>query len=73
MKYKVAAKSLSVYDPKTESFIAEFVNGEFETEDEKIIEALKRLGYEPEAEKKVEIVEPPKEEKKRGRPPKEKQ
>ena len=48
MLFKVKAKNLSVYDPKTDSIIAEFVNGEFTTEDGAKITRLKELEYYPE-------------------------
>ena len=49
MVFKVEAKNLHVYDPKSESFIAAFVDGRFETEDVTLSERLIELGYKPEA------------------------
>jgi basic membrane lipoprotein Med (substrate-binding protein (PBP1-ABC) superfamily) len=56
MIFKSKENSLSVYDPKTESFIAEFKKGNFETNDEKLIARLKEMGYESDeiVEEKVE-------------------
>jgi hypothetical protein len=70
-------KRLSVYDPKSEKFIADFVDGLFETDNEEIAKRLQEMGYalipestdvpvepeiEPEAEEEVK--------RKRGRPKK---
>jgi hypothetical protein len=49
MVFKVETKNLHVYDPKSESFIAGFVDGRFETEDITLSERLIELGYKPEA------------------------
>lgn len=45
MIFKVSAKSLSVYDPKSETFIATFQDGCFETSDQSVIERMIELGY----------------------------
>jgi len=50
MVFKVETKNLHVYDPKSESFIAGFVDGRFETEDITLSERLIELGYKPEEE-----------------------
>ena len=69
MIFKANATNLSVYDPKSESFIATFVGGRFETQDESLIARLIELEYKPEAEVKQEmVVDEPIEKPKRGRP-----
>lgn len=48
MIFKSERKNYSVYDPKVDACIAEFIEGQFETADEVKIARLIELGYKPE-------------------------
>jgi hypothetical protein len=57
MIFKSEAKRVSVMNPATGLFIADFVDGSFETNDESVIEELKRQGYEPQQDS-IEEIQP---------------
>ena len=57
-KSKVAPdKKESVYNVSTETFVAEFENGKFETSDSEIISYLIASGYSTESETIPEVIE----------------